>query len=160
MSTIIYLIEISLLKKFWAIISILIGLVSIFTNNSFFYIFNLAVGVSLLSTEGSEINLENKTYRTVKSIFGINFGKWKPCPNFDYVSVFSTNEGIEVSSYGASIRNNKKQVILLNLFYEGNKHITFYKTNDKADAFKVAEHFKLALDIDILDATKRESNWV
>jgi len=48
----------------------------------------------------------------------------------------------------------------LNLFYNGNKNITFYKTNDKTNAFKVAEYFKLALDIDILDATKSESKWV
>ncbi|MCO6148713.1 hypothetical protein [Flavobacterium sp. NRK1] len=48
---------------------------------------------------------------------------------------------------------------MLNLFY-GNKHITFYKTNDKADAFKVAEHFKLALKIDILDATGEEKIWL
>ena len=52
------------------------------------------------------------------------------------------------------------EVILLNLFYNRNKHLTFYKTDDKADAFKVAEHFKLALDIDILDATESETKWL
>ena len=49
---------------------------------------------------------------------------------------------------------------MLNLFYGGNKKITFYKTDNKTDAFKVAEHFKLALDIDILDATESEKKWL
>jgi len=43
-------------------------------------------------TEGSEIDLDNNTYRSVKSLFDTNFGKWKPCPQFDYVSVFKTKE--------------------------------------------------------------------
>jgi hypothetical protein len=46
-------------------------------------------------------------------------------------------------------------VILLNPFYDRNKRENFYRTFDKADAFKVAEHFKLKLDIAILDATKK-----
>src|SRR5574343_634680 len=140
MTTIIYLREVIIMKKVLAIV--------------------LIIGINLISTEGSEINLENKTYRTVKSIFGINFGKWKPCPKFEYVSVFKTKEATEVSAYGATIGTFKNDIIVLNLFYKGNKHITFYKTDDKIDAFKVAEHFKLTLDIDILDATESESKWL
>lgn len=36
----------------------------------------------------------------------------------------------------------------------------FLKQTIKKEAFKVAEHFKLALDIDILDATEREKKWI
>ena len=50
-------------------------------------------------------------------------------------------------------------IIHLNLF-SGNKHITFYKTTDKTQAFEVAEHFKLALEIDVLDATESEKRWL
>ncbi|MFY8181481.1 MAG: hypothetical protein ACOVLG_06870 [Flavobacterium sp.] len=49
---------------------------------------------------------------------------------------------------------------MLNLFYNGNKHITFYKTHDKNDAFKVAEKFKLIFNIDVLDATESEKKWL
>ena len=109
--------------------------------------------------EGSEIDLDNKTYRTVQSLFGIKFGTWKPIPAFEYVSVFRTHETQQVNVTSASARI-KSQVILLNMFYDKNKHITFYKTNDVNDAFKVAQHFKLALGVDILDATEREKKWL
>ena len=114
----------------------------------------------MLLTEGTEINLESKTYRSIKSILGLHFGKWKPCPEFEYVSVFKTKEATAVSAYGAEIATFKNDVIMLNLFSKGNKHFTVYKTDDKTEAFKVAEHFKLALEIDILDATQKESVWL
>jgi len=105
MATIVYLKEISLLKKNLVLFFIGYGIFSVFTISFFSGIFNIAIGITLIAREGSEINLENNTYQTVKSIFGINFGKWKPCPKFEYVSVFKTKEGIEVSSYGSTIRN-------------------------------------------------------
>jgi hypothetical protein len=55
---------------------------------------------------------------------------------------------------------SQSEVILLNLFYKGNKHITFYKTHDKNDAFDVAEKFKTIFKIDILDATGSEKKWL
>jgi hypothetical protein len=149
-----------LMKKILAIVLIIAGIGIFLINNIFAGFMVLLIGINLIATEGSEINLENKTYRTVKSIFGINFGKWKPCPEFEYVSVFKTKEGTEVNAYGATMATFKNEVIMLNLFYNGNKHITFYKTDNKIDAYKVAEHFRLALDIDILDATEKESKWL
>lgn len=160
MTTIIYLREVALMKKVLAIVLILTGFGIFLTNNMFVGLMLFVIGLNLISTEGSEINLENKTYRNIKSIFGVNFGKWKPCPKFDYVSVFKTKEATEISSLGATIGTFKNDVLLLNLFYQGNKHITFYKTDNKADAFNVAEHFKIVLDVDILDATETESRWL
>jgi hypothetical protein len=160
MKTMIYLREVLLMKKILAIVLIVTGIGIFFTNNMLVGLMALIIGINLIATEGSEIDLENKTYRTLKSIFGINFGKWKPCPEFKYVSVFKTKEGTEINAYGATMGTFKNDVIMLNLFYNGNKHMTFYKTDDKIDAFKVAEHFKLALDIDILDATEEESKWL
>lgn len=160
MKTIIYLKEVMLMKKVLAIVLIIAGIGIFFTNNAFVGLMLFVIGINLISTEGSEINLENKSYRTIKSIFGLNFGKWKPCPKFEYVSVFKTKEATEISAYGATMGTFKNDIIMLNLFYNGNKNITFYKTDDRIDAFKVAEHFKLALDIDILDATESEKKWL
>ena len=119
----------------------------------------IAIGLNLISTEGSEINLENNTYRNLKSIFGIHFGKWKPCPKFEYVSVFKTkeNQTINVISATTTITSD---IIYLNLFYNKNKHLTFYKTEDKEDAFKVAKKIQSKLGIDVLDATEKESKWI
>lgn len=96
-------------------------------DNIFFGLVALLTGIKLIITEGSEINLEIKTYRTIKSIFGIHLGKWKPCPKFEYISVFKTKEIIKraIPTNSTTYTND---IILLNLFYEGNKKITIYKT--------------------------------
>ena len=109
--------------------------------------------------EGSEINLQDNTYRNIKSLFGSHFGKWQPCPEFEYVSVFKTkeNQTIRVVTAEATLQSD---IIVVKLFYKGNKRITFYKTHDKKDAFKVAEKFKSIFKIDILDATESKKRWL
>ena len=159
MSIITYLKDIPLMKKVFGILIIIAGLYILITSNILFGLIFIVIGINLLLREGSQINLENKTYRTVKSIFGMHIGKWKPCPEFEYISVFRTKENQTVNVVTATTTFTN-EVILLNLFYNRNKHLTFYKTDNKADAFKVAEHFKLALDIDILDATESETKWL
>ena len=159
MSKIIYLKDVPIFKKIFGITIGIFGIGTLLTGNIIFAFITLAIGVNLILTEGSEIDLENKLYRTVKSIFGINIGKWKKCPKFEYVSVFKTKETQRVNVVTATTAFTS-EIILLNLFYNGNKNITFYKTDNKDDAFKVAEHFKLALDIDILDATENEKKWL
>lgn len=159
MDKIIYLKDVPFFKKLFGIILSALGIGILITSNILFGLIFLAIGINLILTEGSEIDLENKTYRTVKSIFGANFGKWKPCPKFEYVSVFKTKETQRVNVVTATTALTS-EIILLNLFYDRNKNITFYKTEDKNDAFKVAEHFKLALDIEILDATESEKKWL
>ena len=159
MSTITYLKDIPVLKMIFGILIGIAGLFVFFTSNILFGLMFFVIGINLILTEGSQINLENKTYRTIKSIFGLHFGKWKPCPKFDYVSVFRTKESQTVNVITASA-TIQSEVILLNLFYNQNKHFTFYKTDNTKDAFEVANHFKLALDIAILDATKSEKKWL
>lgn len=159
MNTITYLKDIPIIKKIFGILLGIAGIYIFLTTNILFGLIFLAIGINLNLADGSQINLENKTFRKVKSIFGIHLGKWKPCPDFEYISVFRTKENQTVNVVSATTTFTT-EVILINLFYNRNKHITFYKTHDKADAFKVAKHFKLALDIDILDATEKENNWL
>jgi hypothetical protein len=119
----------------------------------------IVIGFGLNVVEGSDINLTNKTFRTFSVLFGIKVGKWKPIPDFEYVSVFKTKESQTVRVVTAET-TQKYDIILVNLFYNRNKHITFYKTNDKKIAFDVAQHFKEALGIDVLDATQVEKKWL
>jgi hypothetical protein len=159
MNTICYLKESPFVKKFFGLVLTLAGLgIFIFSNFVFGAIFTF-IGLNTLATEGAEINFIDKQYRTVKSVLGFRFGTWKPCPAFEYVSVFRTkeNQTIRVITAEATLQS---EVIVLNLFYDRNKHITFYKTDSISDAFKVADHFKLVFDIDILDATGEESHWL
>lgn len=159
MNIITYLKDIPIVKKIFGIVLGILGLFIFITSNILFGLIFIVIGANLILAEGSQINLDNKTYRTIKSIFGIHFGKWKPCPKFEYISVFRTKENQTVTVVTATTTFTS-EIILLNLFYERNKHLTFYKTDNKADAFKVAEHFKLALDVDILDATEKETKWL
>ena len=119
----------------------------------------VVIGLGLNVAEGSEIDLSSKTYRAIHSLFGVKVGKWIPIPEFEYVSVFKTKESQTVRVVTAET-TQKYDIILVNLFYDRNKHITFYKTSNKKDAFDVADHFKLALGIDILDATEKEKKWL
>jgi hypothetical protein len=154
-----YVQNVLLFKKILAIALIVFGLIMM-VSNVLLGLFGLGLGISLAGTEGSEIDLHHRTYRNIKSIFGIKFGKWMPIPEFEYVSVFNTSERTRVYSMGAQMANFKDDVIVLNLFYNRSKHITFYKTKDVKDAFEVAEHFRLALGVDILDATTKEKKWL
>jgi hypothetical protein len=130
----------------------------VLTGSLFTFIF-IAIGLGLNIVDGTDINLTNKSIRSFQSLFGIKYGKWKQIPNFEYVSVFKTNESQTIRVVTAET-TLKSSVFLVNLFYNRNKHITFYKTTDKTKAFEVADHFKLALEIDVLDATEKEKKWL
>ena len=158
-TNVIYLKNVPFAKMFFGFVIMLAGLAIIIFNNIIFGTIFFVIGLNLLATEGSEINFIDKKYRTIKSVLGIRFGTWKDCPKFEYVSIFKTKENQTIRVITAET-TMQSEVILLNLFYSNNKYITFYKTDNKVDAFKIASHFNLIFDIDILDATESESKWV
>lgn len=126
----------------------------------FFALVPLLFGCMMLKTEGSEIDLESKTFRKTTSILGFSFGKWQPLHDAEYVSVFNTTEDITVRALSAETTNSFP-IIDLNIFHDQNKKLTVYKTKDVRDAFDVASHIADALLIDLLDATiKNDYKWV
>jgi hypothetical protein len=151
--------EIPFIKRFFGIAFLLLGIFMLFVTGSFFTIILMVIGFGINNAEGTDLNLSNKTMRPFQSYFGIKFGSWKPMPAFEYVSVFKTKENQTIRVVTAETTQTN-DVILVNLFYNRNKHITCYKTTQKKKAFEIAEHFKLALDIDILDATTHEKKWL
>jgi len=138
-------------RKIIGIILILIGIIELAFLN-FLGLVPLTFAFLLLRTEGSEINLESKTYRITNSILGLKIGKWMALPEIEYVSVFATTENITVRALSAETTNSFP-IVIINLFYDTNKKIEVYKSNDKQDAFNTALHFADALEIDMLDAT-------
>jgi hypothetical protein len=159
MKTITYLQEVPIFKKIFGIAVGFFGITALASGNLLYGLIAVVIGINLVATEGSEIHLEYNTYRKVKSVLGLKFGIWKPCPKFEYISVFRTKETQRVNVVTATTAFTN-EIIELNLFYDGNKNINFYKTDDKTDAFKVAEQIKQALNIDILDATESEKKWL
>ena len=141
---------------FGAIAVGLLGLISLV----YFALVPLLFGFMLLKTDGSEIDLESKTYRKTDSLLGFTIGKWQTLQNPEYISVFNTTEDITVRVLTAETTNSFP-IIVLNIFYERNKKITIYKTENIKDAFDVASHIADALAIDLLDATvKNDYKWV
>jgi hypothetical protein len=109
--------------------------------------------------EGIEIDLRNKKYRNINSLFNITFGQWKAFPIIEYVSVFKTTQTTRVWVSTAST-NITEKTIKVNLFYNTNQKIEAYETKDVDTAFNIAKEIATSLNIEILDATERESKWL
>lgn len=138
-------------------LALVTGVISLFSSFKGFIL--IGMGVYLLLIEGSEFDFKNNKYREVKSILGISFGKWKPIPDIEYVSVFRTNEATTLRSRTAEA-NVSNEIIKLNLFYNTNQKIEAYNTYRIDDAFKKAHELASLLNVNILDATERESKWL
>lgn len=119
----------------------------------------LFIGIYLLIQDGVELNYENKTYRQVKSLFGITLGKWQPIPDIEYISVFKTTETTTVWAASASA-NVSSSVVKVNLFYNTNQKIEVYDSKNLDDAFSKAKQIATVLNVDILDATTRDTKWL
>jgi hypothetical protein len=149
--------KLPLWKLILGCLAIVVGIISLFSSYQGFI--SIGIGVFLLLVEGSEFDFKNQKYREIKSILGISFGKWKPIPDIEYLSVFRTNETTTLRQLSAEA-NVTNEIIKLNLFYDRNKKIEAYNTYDIDDAFKKANEIASVLKIDILDATERESKWL
>lgn len=105
--------------------ALVLGVISLFSSFKGFIL--IGMSLFLLLVEGSEFNFKNDTYREIKSFLGFNFGKWKPLPPIDYLSVFKTNENTVLRSRTAEA-NVSNEVIKLILFYNKNQKIEAYHT--------------------------------
>lgn len=158
-TTITYIRKVPIWKVILGFAAIIIGVLGL-VNLVYYALVPILFGFMMLKTEGSEINLESKTYRKVISFLGANFGTWQPLQNPEYISVFNTTEDITVRALSAETTNSFP-IIILNIFYARNKKITVYKTKHIKDAFEVASHIADALLIDLLDATEKgDYKWV
>lgn len=149
--------KLPLWKSILGLLLLAVGIYSLFSNFRGFIIIGL--GVFMLLIEGSEFDFTDRKYRKTKSILGFTIGKWQPLPEIEYVSVFKTTETTTLRQTSAEA-NVKTEVIKLNLFYENNKRIETYRTYDIEDAFKKAKDIATLLNVDILDATEKESKWL
>jgi len=145
-------------KTIFGIFIFAVGFISVLAGGFYGFIV-CGVSIFFLYKDGSEIDLEIQKYRTFIEVLGFRFGKWDDLPEIEYVSVFSTTESVAVRALSAEAIV-KNDIIVLNLFYNGNHRIKAYSTTDKEDAFKIAKQIADILKIDILDATEAESKWI
>ena len=157
MATKTYIRKIPIMKLVFGILLFIFSIVLVLDDMKGLIISGLAVYFIL--TEGTEFNFETNKYRTIKSILGFHFGKWQPLPKIDYISVFATNETTVLRSRSAET-NVKNAIIKINLFHNGNHRIEVCRVTDTSKAFEIAKEFSQYLDVDILDATQKESKWL
>ena len=146
------------------VITLIICGVVLLYNNFYYGIFLVSLGVIIFFfKKGIELDLQNRSFRNIISFFGYRIGKWNDLPNIDYVSIFSTKE----FTLDPNLRVDhepgipeKFDIIHINLFYDRNKKITSFRTQDRKEAFNVAKEIAEKLNVDILDATERESKWL
>lgn len=138
---------------FGLVVFLLGGYILLAQKGVFFGLLFIAAGMRLSMRQGIELNLEDKKYRMLYSIYAIDFGVWKPIPEIEYVSVFKTKQKTRARLIAAQALT-ESIVFKLNLFYQGNKHIEAYVTDSKEDAFKVSESLALALNTEVYDATQ------
>ncbi|RNC88368.1 MAG: hypothetical protein ED556_04055 [Winogradskyella sp.] len=144
-------------KTILGTISLALGIYTLFSSYSAFIL--IGFGIYLLLVEGSEFDFKNRKYRKIRSILGIDIGKWEALPDIEYISVFKTNEVTTLRARSAEAKV-KNEIFKLNLFYNRNKRIEAYRTYNIDDAFKKAKEIASLLNVDILDATERESKWI
>lgn len=157
-TTLQHLRKVPTMKLTFGVVLFFLGIFGALTHNVFSLILS-GIGIFLIQREGSQIDLAAKKYREIRSIMGFTIGKWKNLPNIEYISVFKTNESKRVQGMSASA-NFSNQVYKLNLFYNRNRKIEAYLTEDINDAFENAKYIAQVLNIKILDATERESKWI
>ncbi|MFD1016840.1 hypothetical protein [Winogradskyella rapida] len=118
-----------------------------------------AAGFYFFRKEGLEMDLENSQYRTTTSLFNLTFGTWHPLPEIEYVSVFKTTQTSRVWVSAASTQVTTS-CIKVNLFYNTNRKIEAYETDNTDQAFAIATQIASALHLKVLDATSRDPKWL
>jgi len=150
------------MKLIYGIGLILCGALSLRINSLSQNILGLLLALSSLYffiRAGIEFDLTTKKYRQTNNLFNLSFGQWKDFPEIQYVSVFKTRQTTRVWVSSASA-NVTEHIIKVNLFHNTNQKIEAYETKDINDAFEKAKQIASILNIDILDATERESKWL
>lgn len=146
------------LKRLYGAGLLFLGILSAFSGNTLGIIF-LISSLFFFKYDGIEIDFETKKYRNIYGILNFKFGKWEDLPDVEYISVFKTTQTsrVWVSTASTVVTNTS---IKVNLFYNTNRKLEIYESEKSDDAFKIAKEVALHLDIDILDATKKESEWL
>ena len=136
------------------VFSIVLGLLAVylFTQGSLFGLVLLAAAARLSLRDGAEIDVFNKRYRNLNSLWAVTWGNWQPLPEIEYLSVFKTTRKTRARVIAAQALVGT-EVYRLNLFYETNKHITVYEGETKEDAMQKAAGLAKELEIELHDAT-------
>ncbi len=120
----------------------------------------IAIGVFVIASRcGIEVNFSENKYRDYWGPIIIKFGKWETLPVIEYVSVFRARTSQTVGSR-VSTSSFVDEEIQVNLITDHRKRITVFETDSKNKAVGRAWKFSDKLNVGILDATARETEWI
>ncbi|WP_223032499.1 hypothetical protein [Hanstruepera marina] len=96
-------------------------------------------------TINCHFDFEKKRFKREYTVGVFKYGKWKPMPKFDYVSLYAVN----ASTFQVNLWNNK------------NKHWDLYEEFNLKDAFRIAFELSEELKLPLLDSTiPNNFQWV
>ncbi len=96
-------------------------------------------------TRNHYFDFNNKKYKLEFTIGYLYYGKWKPLPQLDYISVFKKKEGF----------------FEINLWDNKNNHFNIYNYFEYNDAINMGYLISEKLEIDLLDASMHHDfKWV
>ena len=123
-------------------------------------IFVLLVGVGLyFSVLGLQIDFNKNQRREFFGIFGYKFGKWKPLPKIEYVTIFVERYAQRGSV--ASIDNVQHYSKLnVSLIVSKTERYEAGFFHDKSKALETGKLIARNLNIKLLDYTTKEPKWV
>lgn len=102
-------------------------------------------GIYCSYTINCHFDFEEKRFKREFALGVLKFGKWKPLPKIDYISLYATGQN----------------VFQVNLWNYKNKHWDLYEEFNYKDAFRIAFELSELLNIDLLDATERHNfRWI
>lgn len=161
MSNYIYIEKVTLYKIILGSLLFIYGfLATIFINKEngfgYFFIYLLLTywGIFFISTEGLEIDFQNKKFRTLYSFYGIKIRlKWKFFPEIKYISLVETivKHAIEKGGAGDRIRSTiNEETVKINIVDNQDNDLTIYFANDQKEALKIASKIKETYKIEII----------
>lgn len=140
-------------KVVFAVVLLLLAFY-LFTQGSMFGLVLIAAAARLSMRLGAEVDVFEKRYRKLTSIFAITWGEWRKLPEIEYVSIFKTIKKSRARVIAAQALVGT-EVYRLNLFYQTNKHITVYEGETHAEAQVKAQGIAKALEVEIYDPSQQ-----
>lgn len=149
--------EAKLKTLFAFVVAVLAGY--LFYSGTLFGLILLGAALKLSLREGIEFNLITREYRKIYWFFGLSIGLWKDLPRIEYISVFKTKKKTRSRVITAEATLDFI-VYKVNLFYDTNKHLEVYSSDEVKDAMGVAQKISKEWELKIWDATGEEKEWL
>ena len=152
----IFIEDISIYKKVFLSILLVFSIYLILFGGLFYSLILFGIALRFLMQEGVELNLLDMKYRELSSWYGLKFGKWKPLPNIEYISIFKTKKGSRLRAGGGNATHFSAEIFKLNLFYNKNKHLTLLESEDKNKVLEIGDNISKILNIKFHNAIKKK----